>query len=226
MRRRISKFAPVVQIAFVCAVWIVVALLLPMRERGVARGHATTVPGRTIGPRFVFADLDGDFCPDFAFVELHTGQSANSYSIRFKMSSGLGLAIGVEAPMGGLRLTARDVNGDKIPDLVVTSNLDIHFIEILLNDGRGNFSVAPAGDFSGLSLGWEMAFQVPAARRNDPTALTVSQNDFDRKPLWKAGHRPRSSSGKCFVVVAEAPIAGAAMPRRGRAPPVALLHFS
>jgi hypothetical protein len=98
--------------------------------------------------RFVFADLDGDRKPDLALVEMQSELSDKAhYSIRLQLSQGRESAIGVLAPFGGLRIAARDVNGDDNVDLIVTSILDTHFIQVLLNDGRGNFSMAPPEDF-------------------------------------------------------------------------------
>ncbi len=99
--------------------------------------------------QFVIADLDGDQIPDLASVELGNFKSTQtSYSICLRFGAGTQSAIGVEAPFGGLRVVARDVNGDDHIDLILTSNLDERFIEVLLNDGHGNFSQAAAGDYS------------------------------------------------------------------------------
>jgi len=65
-----------------------------------------------------------------------------NYSIRLELSAGTQPAISVNAPLGGLRLAARDVNGDDTVDLIVTSVLDHRVVVVLLNDGHGRFSMA------------------------------------------------------------------------------------
>jgi hypothetical protein len=98
--------------------------------------------------RFTIADLDGDLKPDLATVEIESQRSARTnYSIRVQLSAGTQSAISLNAPMGGLRLSARDVNGDDSLDLIVTSISEARVIAVLLNDGHGRFFVASNNEY-------------------------------------------------------------------------------
>jgi hypothetical protein len=94
------------------------------------------------GVPFAIADFDGDQLPDLAVVQVDSYSSPNSkYSIRVQFSSGPGPAIGIEAPLGGLRIDSRDVNGDDRSDLIVSTALESQVVAILVNDGHGNFAI-------------------------------------------------------------------------------------
>ena len=135
-----------IRMGVVCSVPLAFALLsLLMNSVREAQPSREPEAARLSGGRFVFADFDGDEKPDLALVEMQSrGTAPGNYSIRLQFSRGRESAIGVSAPFGGLRVAARDVNGDDNLDLVLTSNLDATFVAVLLNDGHGNFSAAPA----------------------------------------------------------------------------------
>src|SRR5271167_2526302 len=76
---------------------------------------------------FAIGDFDGDQKPDLASVQVDPySQQATRYSIHLQFSVGTRSAIGLTAPLGGLLLSAKDVNGDSTLDLVVTTALDHH----------------------------------------------------------------------------------------------------
>jgi hypothetical protein len=91
------------------------------------------------------SDFDGDHRPDVARVE--TGRSdlaQTDYWVELQLTMAGTQAIRVVGPTGGLQVTVRDVNGDQIPDLVLTTAWRDQPVAILLNDGHGSFSrVAP-----------------------------------------------------------------------------------
>ncbi len=72
-----------------------------------------------IVPQFAIEDFDGDSRPDIAtVVGGRSGAADNHYRIRFQLSSGRSQNIDLTAPVGGLDLSSRDVNGDDFLDVV------------------------------------------------------------------------------------------------------------
>jgi hypothetical protein len=109
------------------------------------------VPGSPASPAgacaaFAAADFDGDLRPDLVGVRVGRSDAwRTDYWIQFQLSAAGQQTIVVAAPSGGLQIAVRDVNGDKAPDLVVTTTWLKQPVAILLNDGHGNFSrVDPA----------------------------------------------------------------------------------
>lgn len=96
------------------------------------------------GMDVAFADLDGDMRPDSARVQHERAAAGGeSYAIDFRFSStDAPASMNVVAPRGGLRIEARDVNGDNAIDLVLTTAWFREPVAILLNDGHGKFSTA------------------------------------------------------------------------------------
>jgi len=113
---------------------------------------ASLAPGASpISPRFAIADFDGDSKPDLATVEVgQVTASRARYWILFEMSAGTRQFIGVTAPVGGIEIASRDVNGDSSPDLVVTTPWLNRPVAVLLNDGHGNFTLYDPAAFSAL----------------------------------------------------------------------------
>src|ERR1700724_384527 len=62
---------------------------------------------------FAIANLDGDALPDLASIEMDRANGAStSYRIRIQLSAWPESAIGIGGPLGGLRISAADINGD------------------------------------------------------------------------------------------------------------------
>jgi hypothetical protein len=169
---------------------------------------------------FAIADLDGDRIPDLALVETGSLRSAQTnYSIRLQFGAGPESAIGINAPFGGLRIAARDVNGDRSIDLIVTSNLDASFVEVLLNDGHGNFSVAAPGEYSGLANEFSVFLNSPAGPAVNSATLVSFRSSFGEEGvLGCAQHSVLSSDYSSLRIDLAAP-RQAAYPPQGRAPP-------
>jgi hypothetical protein len=103
-----------------------------------------------IVPQFAIEDFDGDSRPDIATVlEGRRGSADNHYRIRFQLSSGGSQNIDLTAPVGGLDISSRDVNGDDFLDLVVTTAGTNRPVAVLLNDGAGNFTTSDPSAFPG-----------------------------------------------------------------------------
>lgn len=97
---------------------------------------------------FAIANLDGDELPDLASVEMDRANGlATSYRIRVQLSAWPESAIGVVGPLGGLRISAADVNGDDQVDLVVRTTQKSTLIAVLLNDGSGHFRKAELASY-------------------------------------------------------------------------------
>ncbi|MGB9430781.1 MAG: hypothetical protein WBQ89_00940 [Candidatus Acidiferrum sp.] len=226
MQKGAKTFGLLFQLALTCLLCIAciaatTIVRLANDGSGRASGGASLSPHN--GARLVLADLDGDDKPDTVLVELGNEPSAKTnYSIRLKLSRGMESAIGVDGPIGGLRLSAHDVNGDDNIDLIVTSNLDASFVEILLNDGQGNFSVAAPGDFAWMEKECEEALTSPAGPQADGVTLAsvgsslddgvVQDCDFDQVFLSSAW--PHSKSHRI--------VRRAALSRQGRSPPISV----
>ncbi len=114
---------------------------------GLIGGAATSAEGPTAhapsfgpGPAFSIADFDGDLKPDLASVQTGKSDSVHTdYWIQLQLSAAGRQTLQIVAPMGGLQIASRDVNGDHALDLVLTTWLG-RPVAILLNDGHGTFS--------------------------------------------------------------------------------------
>jgi hypothetical protein len=174
---------------------------------------------------FAIADFDGDSRPDFATVQVGQAESPNvRYWIRFRMSGGSRLAIGVTAPAGGLRIEPRDVNGDRALDLIVTTAWLNKPVAVLVNDGHGGFTLNDPAAFPGIVWGAETYF-TPAGDPWKDAAMVIPSRfppgDFD-KSSGVATERPPSE----LLVAAAAvqPFSESAIVVFGRAPPSFVLH--
>lgn len=100
-------------------------------------------PPISIGPGlpFAVADFDGDHLPDLVGVQDgQSGVSRTNYWIQLQLSASGPQTISIVAPVGGLQITARDVNGDQIPDLILTTTWLRQPVAIFINDGHGAFT--------------------------------------------------------------------------------------
>jgi hypothetical protein len=89
---------------------------------------------------FSIADFDGDAKPDLASVQTGKSDLAHTdYWIQLQLSVAGRQTFQIVAPMGGLQIVARDVNGDHALDLVLTTTWLKQPVAILLNDGHGTF---------------------------------------------------------------------------------------
>jgi VCBS repeat protein len=136
-------------------------LLLLVFASIIAVGLEKVAPARNaapheagILPQFAIEDFDGDNRPDIATViEGRSAAGGNYYRIRFQLSSGGSQNIDLTAPVGGLDLSSRDVNGDDFLDVVVTTAGTNRPVAVLLNDGAGTFTASDPSAFPGAFRG-------------------------------------------------------------------------
>lgn len=120
--------------------WANAANTAPPQAAGSPAGFNST---------FAIADFDGDRKPDLATVEVQKGSSSGNsrYSIRLQLTAGAAQVFGVIAPVGGLQIVLRDVNGDDALDVLVSTAWQHEQVAVLLNDGHGKFILADPGAF-------------------------------------------------------------------------------
>jgi hypothetical protein len=108
--------------------------------------------GHEVGvvPQLAIEDFDGDSRPDIATVsDCANGAANNHYRITFQLSGGGSQNIDLTAPVGGLDLSSRDVNGDDFLDVVVTTAGTNRPVAVLVNDGAGTFTASDPSAFPG-----------------------------------------------------------------------------
>src|ERR1700688_286734 len=128
----------------VCASIIAVCLETVTTARNCPRHEAGIVP------QFTIEDFNENSRPDIAIVsEGRSGSAADHYRIRFQLSSGGSQNIDLTAPVGGLDISSRDVNGDDFLDVVVTTAGTDRPAAVLLNDGGGIFTAGVPPVFPG-----------------------------------------------------------------------------
>jgi hypothetical protein len=195
--------------------------------------HFTAFPSHSVltltdsvrhkGSRFVFADLDGDRIPDLAQVEMQRQRLANGdYAIRVRLSAGVDAAIGLSGPIGGLRVAARDVNGDNNLDLIVTAELDAGFIRVFLNDGHGNFSVVAPTEFLRKETATEVALRLPAALQPDHASLGTICSSYGDTEIPLSPYNQALCSEGCKQSPAQPVLQRSVFSHLGRSPPVAV----
>lgn len=119
---------------------------------------------------FSVADFDEDSKPDLASIQPgNSNGRSTDYWVDLQLSAGGRQTFRVVAPLGKVQIASRDVNGDNLLDLVLTSTSLNQPVAILLNDGRGAFSRVDPAAFSG-------AFGESPAR-------LVSHSDQDTDPV-------------------------------------------
>jgi hypothetical protein len=144
-RNLIVKLARVCR--FVCVLFLAALVVGPAIGREIQRPGA---PAVARGLPFAIADFDGDLNPDLARVEVGSSDSTRSvYSIQFQLTTVGRQSIRLVAPVGGLQLLARDVNGDHAIDLVVMTAGLGQPVAVFLNDGHGGFSQGDKNVFPG-----------------------------------------------------------------------------
>ena len=215
-RRHLSYGAPGITFALLF-LSIGIAAFAPAAPAASSRCFASC---EVLRPGFAIADFDRDGRPDTANADAgRSGARDSRYRIVIELSSGLRRTLQLSAPAGGLRLVARDVNGDDFVDVVVTTAWTNQPVAVLLNDGRGSFQAAIPSRFPNAFLASSDSLSsTPDEIAGTPAALFsrglfgfLDREDGIRKPSNAAGLRiPRVSCSRLSYAVE---------PYRGRAPP-------
>jgi hypothetical protein len=220
MVSKVIKSAPKLALALVCLSWLGVAAVVHHSPDESCRYSPEPLHPYSAGAQFAIADLDGDQKPDLALVELGGRVSTNTnYSIRLKLSAGSESAVGVNGPFGGLQVAARDVNGDESIDLIVTSNLDASFVEVLLNDGHGNFSLAAPGAYPELQEDSHVLVKGPNEPGANQSSLEPSRSYFGQESASGHGYLSVLSSDLFPSLDDGVALRRSARSRLGRSPP-------
>jgi hypothetical protein len=173
------------------------------------------------GPRSPFAidDFDGDHRPDLASVQQVSNNSSGTiYRVQLHLSAVGQQFIHLVGPSGGLRIASRDVNGDDIPDLIVSSAWREETLAVLVNDGRGAFSLADPNSFPASSSGSGKTLNAALPPQTDtvatPAKLPVgdfSGSKYLLHPSPATGSIPRANFATLCSLLLESLL--------GRAPP-------
>jgi hypothetical protein len=186
-------------------------------------GHLEAAPAlpAQAPTHFAIADFDGDNRPDIASV--HAGQDnprSTRYWIAFHLSAGSGQTVSITAPIGGLQITTRDVNGDSFPDVIVTTAWTNKPVAILLNDGFGNFTPSDPSDFQSAFRTSEASWTFAANEiRDTAAALLPSRCASGDCRTVSRSPRPRGVTRLLAVRSGCAAVLTSVSPFIGRAPP-------
>jgi len=201
--------------------------VLAMALGGNATEAAQRTPGGASGfaPRFAIADFDGDQKPDLATVQVEQDAAIGTrYSIRLQLSTGEESAIGITGPQGGLELVARDVNGDDVSDLVVTTAMGSHFVAVLINDGHGKFTLAKPGAFPSIENDEGVRLVAAQDPAEECAALQFTGSTFGIEALHNAGTGLEHKSNFSLLANSDANLPDVKLGKSGRSPPFAVFH--
>lgn len=181
----------VVAALFLCAL---LSLLTSTDHAAFPVPVSSTTTAIRLSSSFALADFDGDRQPDLATAEVeHATSHLTRYLIRLRLQAGgagASQSIGVTGSFGLPHISALDVNGDHVPDLVLTASGQQRLIAVLLNDGRGRFSVANPSEFP-LFLEDSPWRWRPAIRHlHDIAALVLAQSPQAEAPQQRDNSAP------------------------------------
>jgi hypothetical protein len=174
---------------------------------------------------FVIADFDGDRKPDLATVQTSgNGLRESRYSICFQLSTGLRQKFGLTAPIGGLQLDSRDVNGDHLTDLIVSTTWFGRPVAILLNDGHGKFTLVDPNEFPSAQRPLQESWTSPTIQATDISAIPpprpLTKYLLRQLPGFLAGNEQKRAARRSARIHVSKKVLTAS----DRAPPEFVLH--
>ena len=187
-----------------------------------AQAQARNVSLPVSGSRLAFAidDFDGDLRPDLASVQSVSNNSSGTiYRVQFQLSAAGQQSIHLVGPSGGLRIATRDVNGDDFPDVIVSSAWREEPLAVLVNDGRGAFSLADPTSFPRAFGGSGKALNAKLPPQTDTVATTsrLLVGDFSGTKYLLHASPARGSIPRANSASFRSLILGSLL---GRAPPI------
>lgn len=181
-----------------------------------AAGHGLLTANDT----FVIGDFDGDLAPDIASVQaVSSNSSGTNYMVQLRFGSGERRSICLAAHWRDVRIVAHDVNGDRIPDLIISSAWSEETYAVLINKGNGAFSPVDPSSVKALSRDSKQRLNWPRPRPSETTATSPSYGERGSAKTKCTGHtcstkrlvyRPNSILVRCPLLVS---LPGHAPPR-------------
>jgi hypothetical protein len=146
---------------------------------------------------FAIDDFDGDLAPDIASVQsLSCDSSSSNYLVQLQFGSGERRSICLAAHGRDVRIVARDVNGDRIPDLIISSAWSEEPYAVLINEGNGAFSPVDPSSVQALSRESKHSLGGPRPQPSETPATSPSSGEWGFAKTKCTGH---TCSTKRFV---------------------------
>lgn len=138
---------------------------------------------------FAIADFDGDLAPDIASVQpVSSNSSGTNYFVQLQFGSGQRRSICLAAHWRDVRIVARDVNGDRIPDLIISSAWSEETYAVLINKGNGAFSLVDPSSVQALSRESKQSLNWPRLRPSETAATSPSSGERGCAKTKCTGH--------------------------------------
>jgi hypothetical protein len=228
IRRPIQMKARSSAIKIVVAVLMLTSASLWAQDglKGALARMSLTVPAglkNSFSQTLAASDFDGGDRPDGAVLFDSGGLQPQSSVHRIELhftSHGNGI-LTFESNETALAISARDVNGDGAPDIVVEQSLTHKRLHIWLNDGRGGFREGRIEDFPSAGSTTGERLDSPDPRPYSSSLWLVLQRGSEiaalpaRQPLYQP-----SSASKRTVLLGSPTARCAVAPNAPRAPPV------
>ena len=143
-------------------------------SRVFAGGHGFVAANDT----FAIDDFDGDLAPDIASVQsVSSDSSGSNYLVQLQFGSGERRSIWLASHGRDVRIAARDVNGDRIPDLIIRSAWSEEPDAVLINEGNGAFSPVDPSSVQALSRESRQSLGCPQPRPSETAATPPSSGE-------------------------------------------------